>query len=92
MVVLLTLHLLLVFIVTVESIIILPICQIFFIRIFLFLRNIAAYHMQVFCLHYMKKLKKAAPGNISRDCLILISFLSLPQCCQCSATAEYEKY
>ena len=55
MTVLLTLHLLLVFIVTVESIIILPICQIFFIRIFLFLRNIAAYHMQVFCLHYYEE-------------------------------------
>ena len=51
MAVLLTLHLLLVFIVTVESIIILLICQIFFIRIFLFLRNITAYHVQVFRWH-----------------------------------------
>ena len=72
---LLTLYLLLVFVATTESTIILLFCQIFFIRIFLFLRNITAYHMQVFCLHYYEeKLKKAAPGNISRDCLILISF------------------
>ena len=55
---LLALHLLLAFIVTVESIIILPICQIFFIWILLFLRNITAYHVQFFRLYCVKKLKK----------------------------------
>ena len=61
---LLVLYLLLVFIVTVESIIILPICQIFFIRISLFLWNIIVYHMQFFRLYCVKKLKKQPPRNM----------------------------